>query len=224
MAIRSGGHQVWLILLGSLLLGSCAAVPQPTSQLDADLSRITRLLVGDYFSSADEGVREGRPIYLRIRQVTPPAGQNIAIYSEMRHDGPDGDFYRQLVYLFDESADRPDNRMTAYGVSDKAQAAGLINDPDALARGAFALTPGIAQACYTVWTRNSTGFEGYIDPERCIITGKRGDQRRIESRMSISPDWIGQLERGFSLEGDLLFGDADGKLMIWPRVQPGDRD
>lgn len=36
-----------------------------------DLRALTSLLIGDYFSAADGGVREGRPIYLRIRAIDP---------------------------------------------------------------------------------------------------------------------------------------------------------
>ena len=46
----------------------------------------------------------------------------------------------------------------------------------------------------------------------------------IESRTQITQDAIGQLERGYSLDGDLLFGNADGALYIWPRVIPEPMD
>lgn len=189
--------------------------------LDFELQALTRLMQGDYFSDADGGAREGRPIYQRIRNITPPDGRKHAMYSEMRHDGADGYYYRQLIYLFDEAPDRTENRMQALRVADKDAAAMLIENPDALATGLVETTSAISDTCYTVWEHNTDGFSGWIDPERCIITGKRGDQRRIESRTQIMPAAIGQLERGYSIDGTLLFGTPTDDPYIWPRVEPG---
>ncbi len=188
--------------------------------LDVELQALIRDMKGDYFSDAEGGARDGRPIYQRIRSIVPPNGHRYAMYSEMRHDGPDGDFYRQLIYLFDEAPDRSENRMQALRVSDPDAAAGLIDDPDALADALFETRPGISDDCYTVWTANEAGFSGWIDPERCVITGRRGDQRRIESRTIVTTDAIGQLERGYSLDGELLFGTPTDDPYIWPRVNP----
>lgn len=189
--------------------------------LDVELQALTRLLQGDYFSDADGGAREGRPIYQRIRNITPPDGRSHAMYSEMRHDGPNGDYYRQLIYLFDEAPDRTENRMQALRVAAPEVAATLIEAPDALATGIVETTSAISDTCYTVWEQNADGFSGWIDPQRCVITGKRGDQRRIESRTQIMLSAIGQLERGFSIEGTLLFGTPTDDPYIWPRVEPG---
>ncbi|MEL6415106.1 MAG: CpcT/CpeT family chromophore lyase [Pseudomonadota bacterium] len=185
---------------------------------DIELQEITRLLSGDYFSDADGGARQGRPIYMRVRNITPPIGRRHAMYAEMRHDGPNGDHYRQLIYLFDESADRTENQMQAYRVADKASAASLLEDPNGYAEGLVETTAPLSDDCYTVWAPIETGYTSWIDPERCIITGRRGDQRRIESRTEITPTHIGQLERGYSLDRELLFGNPDGDLYIWPRV------
>ena len=188
--------------------------------LDVELQEITRLMSGDYFSDADGGAREGRPIYMRVRNITPPIGRRHAVYAEMRHDGPDGEYYRQLIYLFDESPDRSENQMQAYRVADKAAAGKLIENPSAYADGAVETTSPLSGACYTVWSATETGYSSWIDPERCVITGRRGDQRRIESRTEFAQGAIGQLERGYSLEWELLFGNPDGDMYIWPRVTP----
>jgi|GEM_PF-2294570 len=194
------------------------------SQLDVELQDITRLLSGDYFSDAEGGAREGRPIYMRVRNITPPIGTRHAMYAEMRHDGPDGEFYRQLIYLFDEDPDRDENRMQAYRVADKELAAMLIDDRSGFATGKVETTAPLSDECYTVWSRIDDGFTSWIDPDRCVITGRRGDQRRIESRTEVTSGAIGQLERGYSLERELLFGNATGELYIWPRVNPNTDD
>lgn len=190
------------------------------SALDVELQALTRLLQGDYFSDAEGGAREGRSIYQRIRNITPPAGKRHAMYSEMRHDGPDGEHYRQLIYLFDEATGRTENRMQALRVADQDIAAKLIDDPDAFASGLVETTSAISDTCYTVWEQIAEGYSGWIDPQRCVITGKRGDQRRIEARTRITSDSIGQLERGFSIDGTLLFGTPTDDPYIWPRIEP----
>ncbi|MEL6691798.1 MAG: CpcT/CpeT family chromophore lyase, partial [Pseudomonadota bacterium] len=101
---------------------------------------------------------------------------------------------------------------------DKASAASLLEDPNGYAEGLVETTAPLSDDCYTVWAPIETGYTSWIDPERCIITGRRGDQRRIESRTEITPTHIGQLERGYSLDRELLFGNPDGDLYIWPRV------
>ncbi len=194
------------------------------SQLDVELQEIARLMSGDYFSDAEGGAREGRPIYMRVRNITPPIGKRHAMYAEMRHDGPDGDFYRQLIYLFDEAGARKENQMQAFRVADKELAATLIDDPTAFADGRVEITSPLSDDCYTVWSRTEDGYSSWIDPERCVITGRRGDQRRIESRTDITKDAIAQLERGYSLDRELLFGNATGEPYIWPRVSPGELD
>lgn len=216
----------WAALTGLIFAlgfaGCSTSSDMDESGLDRDLIEITSLLSGDYFSNADGGAREGRPIYMRVRNITPPIGRRYAMYAEMRHDGPDGDHYRQLIYLFDESADRTENRMQAYRVADKAIAATLIDAPDGYAEGRVEVTTSLSDACYMVWTPTDAGYASWLDPERCIITGKRGDQRRIESRTEITRTHIGQLERGYTIERELLFGNADGDLYIWPRVDPSE--
>jgi hypothetical protein len=194
------------------------------SDLDVELQEITRLLSGDYFSAAEGGAREGRPIYMRVRNIVPPLGQRHAMYAEMRHDGPDGPHYRQLIYVFDESDTRTENRMQAYRVADSDAAATLIADRSGFADGTVQATAPLSDDCYTSWQRNGTGYSSWIDPDRCIITGKRGDQRRIESRTEISQAAIGQLERGYTIEGELLFGNPTGDLYIWPRMNPAQTD
>jgi hypothetical protein len=206
-----------LILLPGLLVGCAAMLPARDSR-DVELQRLAAMLVGDYFSGADGGVREGRPIYLRIRRIDAPAGQALALYAEMRHDGANGELYRQRLYLFDEAPGRAGNAMRALGFADSAAATRLIEDPAALRRDALRTTEIMAGGCAMSWRVDGAGFTGRVDPSTCEITGKRGDRRRIESITHISADSISQLERGFDLDGRLLFGNAGDELYVWPRV------
>lgn len=202
-------------------LAACAheQVAEPTD-LNDQLNEITALLEGDYFSDAEGGAREGRPIYMRVRNITPPTGKRHAMYAEMRHDGPDGDHYRQLIYLFDEATDRTENQMQAYRIKDAEAGAELLQNQDGYADGLVETADPLSEDCYLVWSKTEAGYASWLDPERCVITGKRGDQRRIESRTEITETHIGQLERGYSHERELLFGNPDGDLYIWPRVEP----
>ena len=75
------------IPLIAVILGVSAFAPLSYAE-ESPLQGLTRLLVGDYFSAADGGVKEGRPIYMRIRSIQSPVPNKVALYAEMRHDGP----------------------------------------------------------------------------------------------------------------------------------------
>lgn len=202
-----------LCLMGMAACATPTVAPAPHLQLIA-------LLAGDYASMPSDGAREGRAIYMRARPVAGPDGASLALYMELRHDGPEGEFYRQRLYVF-APIDREDRIvMRALSFADPAAAAALITSPDLVGSGKIktvgsALGPG----CDTVWRRDGDGFLGVVDPALCLITGKRGDQRRIEAVTRIAAGAIEQLERGFDLDGNLLFGDATGARAIWPRVR-----
>ncbi|MGA1424504.1 MAG: CpcT/CpeT family chromophore lyase [Steroidobacteraceae bacterium] len=185
---------------------------------DSSLHDLTRLLVGDFFSAADGGVKEGRPIYMRVRAIQAPMPNRIALYAEMRHDGPDGELYRQRAYLFDAASTVP-IVMQALTFDDQSDAAALANDPSAWVNQNLVTKPALVEGCDTRWIRDGEGFVGSVDPATCIITGKRGDRRRIESKTLITTQSVGQLERGYDIDGKLLFGNAGGELYIWPRVR-----
>ena len=205
-----------LLLPLSSSLAGCAATPHRGGD---GLRELTRLMVGDYFSALDTGVKEGRPVYMRMRAIESPVPGTAAVYSEMRHDGPQGEFYRQRVYLFDTAAGAP-LVSRALSFDDRDAAAGLASDPTLWVKNGLKTHDALPAGCEVRWTRQAEGFLGTVDPAACLITGKRGDQRRIESKTLITAKSIGQLERGYDLEGKLLFGGADGKLNTWPRVDP----
>lgn len=202
----------------SLLLGMCACAPVSVAAEQSALQDLTQLLIGDYFSAADGGVKEGRPIYMRIRSIQSPMPDKIALYAEMRHDSADGELYRQRAYLFDITATDP-IVMQALIFDDPAAAASLVNDPAVWVRSNLTTKIALVEGCDARWIRDADGFLGTVDPTTCVITGKRGDQRRIESQTKITRKFVGQLERGYDISGKLLFGNADGELYIWPRVR-----
>jgi len=212
--------------LGGCLAGPPAGAPAggdtaAAESRDAELRRLADLLVGDYFSAAAGGVREGRPIYMRIRRIEPPPGQALALYAEMRHDDVRGELYRQRLYLFDEAPGRERNIMRALSFEDGAAASRLVEDPAALRRDGLRTTDPLGAGCNTTWRADGTAFVGRVEPAACEITGRRGDRRRIESITRIAAGSIGQLERGFDLEGRLLFGNPTDELYVWPRVAAG---
>lgn len=218
----------WIMLSGAL--SGCfaglpaggppgGATPAPESR-DAELLRLADLLVGDYFSAVEGGVREGRPIYMRIRRIEPPPGEALALYAEMRHDDARGELYRQRLYLFDHTPGRERNTMRALSFQDGAAAARLIEDPAALRREGLRTTNSLGTGCDTTWRADGAAFTGRVNPATCEIIGRRGDRRRIESITRIAAGSIGQLERGFDLEGRLLFGNPTDDLYVWPRVFP----
>ena len=200
-------------LIGVLSISSGVARAEDSSVQD-----LTRLMVGDFFSAADGGVKEGRPIYMRVRAIQSPMPSRIALYAEMRHDGPSGELYRQRAYLFDVNSTVP-IVMQALTFDDTSAAAALVDDPSVWVKQTLATKPALVDGCDTRWVRDGEGFIGSVDPATCIITGKRGDRRRIESKTVITMKSVGQLERGYDIDGKLLFGNAGGELYIWPRVR-----
>lgn len=216
MAVRDLSAWRAIAVLAALACWAPLAAAEPPD-LDAELQRLTTLLAGDFLSAPDGGAREGRPLHLRIRPVDPPAGRRFALYAEMRHDDADGELYRQRLYLFDESPDRGANLMQSLAFEDGATATRLVDEPTLVAQGLLALKPPMAAGCDTVWSADRDAFVGRVDPATCVITGKRGDQRRIESVTRIEAGSIGQLERGYDLDGRQLFGNPTDALHSWPR-------
>jgi CpeT/CpcT family (DUF1001) len=209
-------HFTWAVIALLSLVG-CADTPREPDRND-DLGELSGLLVGDYFSAADGGVREGRPIYMRIRSIDSPLKGSVALFAEMRHDGREGELYRQRVYLFDRGQAVPIT-MRALVFDDPVAASGLVDDPTLWVRKGLSTRPALPDGCDTRWIRQHSGFLGSVDPATCVITGKRGDQRRIESKTLITPESIGQLERGFDMDGKLLFGQSKDEFYVWPRMR-----
>ena len=185
---------------------------------DQELTELVALYIGSYLSRPDQGARDARPILMRVAAVSPPAGHGWALYSEMRHDGIDGEIYRQNLLLFDEAPERTGNTMTSLGFTDREAAAALIDDPGLLAAGQLSTVEALGPGCTMSFKREGEGFFGRIDPKTCVITGKRGEARHIEAQTLLRRDAIEQLERGYSADGQLLFGNKDGIRYVWPRI------
>ncbi|MFZ1625144.1 MAG: CpcT/CpeT family chromophore lyase [Gammaproteobacteria bacterium] len=199
-----------------------ADTPSVASPADQELKELIGLYIGTYLSAPDEGARDARPILLRVVAIDPPAGYSRALYSEMRHDGVGGDIYRQSLLVFDESPERRGNTMTSLAFTDRQAAAELIRDPGLLAAGHLSTAAALAPGCTTHFIREGAGFFGRIDPATCVITGKRGDIRHIESQTLLRRNAIEQLERGYNDKGQLLFGNKDGVRYVWPRIDTAD--
>jgi hypothetical protein len=201
-----------------LCTGASAADKAPlASPADQELAELIALYIGTYLSPPDEGVRDARPILLRVVEVSPPPGYRRALYSEMRHDGANGDIYRQNLLVFDENPGRTGNTMTSLSFTDRQAAAALIQDPGLLATGRLSTTEALGPGCTMSFRREGEGYFGRIAPESCVITGKRGDVRHIEAQTLLRRDAIEQLERGFGADGQLLFGNRDGVRYVWPK-------
>jgi len=209
-----------LVLESAVVLGQEVSIPQ--SVLDAQLADLVELYEGTYRSNPEDGVREASPILLRVLRVAPPPGRRYALYAEMRHDGEQGDIYRQRLLVFDESPDRAGNSMSALSFSDPQAAAALIADPGLVAEGKVTTRPALGPGCDMRFApAGGEGFLGRIEPGECVVTGKRGDRRRIEGETLLRPDAIEQLERGYDADMKLLFGNPDGTRYVWPRVPEG---
>lgn len=215
------------ILFITLVLGTATAAadtPQAPGAADKELKEILALYVGSYRSRPDQGARGGRPIFLRVVAVGPPPGHTHALYAEMRHDSADGELYRQNLLLFDENPARSGNSATSLSFPDREAAASLVRQPDLVATGRLSTVPSLGPGCDMRFTREGSGYLGRIDPATCVITGKRGDTRRIEAQTLLRKDAVETLERGYSADGKLLFGNPDEVRYVWPRIGAGGGD
>lgn len=211
-----------IALCGIPLACNGADAPAAAGSADQELTELIALYVGTYLSPADEGARESRPIHLRVLAVKPPPGRARALYSEMRHDGPDGELYRQSLLVFDETPGRAGNTMTSLSFSDRQAATALVDDPGLVAAGRLETRVALGTGCTMHFRREGEGFLGRIDPATCVITGKRGDTRHIEAQTFLRRDAIEQLERGYGADGQLLFGNPEGIRYVWPRIDAAD--
>lgn len=215
------------ILFITLVLGTAtvaADTPPAAGAADQELKELLALYVGTYLSRPDEGARSERPIFLRVVAVDPPPGHRHALYAEMRHDGADGELYRQNLVLFDEDPARSGNSATSLAFTDREAAAALVRQPDLVATGRLQTVPALGPGCDMHFRREGNGYLGRIDPATCVITGKRGDQRHIEAQTLLRQDAIEQLERGYDADGKLLFGNPGGVRYVWPRIGAGGVD
>lgn len=213
-----------VVLVITLVLGMAAAAadtPQVAGTADQELNELIALYVGSYLSKPNEGARDGRPIFLHVVAVDPPPGHSHALYAEMRHDSADGELYRQNLLLFDEDPARSVNSAASLAFSDREAAAALVLQPDLVATGRLHTVPALGPGCDMQFKREGSGYLGRIDPATCVITGKRGDIRRIEAQTLLRRDAIEQLERGYSADGKLMFGNPDGVRYVWPRIGAG---
>ena len=205
-------------LLAGQLTPAGDAPARTVAQPDQELASLFKLYAGSYLSPPEEGVRESRPILLRVVAVQPPPGHGRALYSEMRHDGPDGELYRQNLLVFAESPDGQGYTMTALNFSDREAATGLLTNPALLVSAGLSTTPGLGPGCTMAFRRQGDGFFGRIDPDNCVITSRNGETRHIEAETFLREDAIEQLERGYTPDGRLLFGNPDGVRYVWPRL------
>jgi hypothetical protein len=209
-----------LCLFAGALSSGCATTPAAPKGVADQRAALAALLVGTYQSKPEEGARAGSPILQVIVRVEPPEGQIAALYSEMRHDGPNGPIYRQSLFVFGHSADEAGGLvMTALGFADPRAAEALKADPRLVRLGQLALTQGLGPGCTMLWRPDGDGYVGRIDPQGCEITGRRGDRRRIEAITRIGPKAIEHAEYGYDLAGNLLFGGPTGKRFVWPRLK-----
>ena len=213
------------LLITALVLSTtanAADTPQVTSPADQELAELIALYIGTYLSRPDQGARDARPILMRVTAIEPPPGHRQALYMEMRHDGADGDIYRQSLLLFDETPGRTGNTVTSLAFADREAATGLLSNPGLLAAGRLSTVAALAPGCTMHFKREGEGFFGRIDPKTCVIAGKRGDIRHIEAEAFLQRDAIEQLERGYGPDGQLLFGNPDGVRYVWPRIDMAD--
>jgi hypothetical protein len=190
-----------------LALAACESRPPAAPASQGAAARLAEAMTGRFATLPDDPDND----YAETRRRVERDGA-AWVFSELR-TGPDRTLYRQRLFAL---TNEPDGRVrsTAHAFSDDAAArlaAGAmpesLSDQDLLP--AFTALDGAS--CDMIWTRLPDGiWTGTISPEACRIVSPRRGEIGLEAESRLGPDSLFQTERGFSAEGEQLFGTPPG--------------
>jgi hypothetical protein len=205
-----------LALLG--LLSACAG-QQKTASFETLKTQLIAAYVGEFRSGPAAAIAsDPRAIIMQSREVLT-AESEPALFVELRYDDAEKTLYRQRMYVFSAGEVAGEITMRALAFADPEQAALLMQQPRYLLSAALQVTEPLGPGCAMRWQKSAEAWTGNISPERCLITGKRGNQLRIEAITILRADAIGQLERGFDMQGKRTFGSDGAQLNWWRRTR-----
>lgn len=182
---------------------------------------LARMLDGAWDNAAQIEA-EGDPSrpHLHVRHEILPGGafEGVPLYAELRVGGPDGDVYRQRVYVISPAPGGRDMDMAVYELA----------EPDAFAGAESERLEGLTQAdlvrfdpgCDFRWVQFGWGWQGEIEDEACIRTSSRsGRDMIIGAEFTIRADQFTHTETGrYADDGEVVFGPPGGVPNIYDRV------
>jgi reactive intermediate/imine deaminase len=184
----------------------------PASPAKSLAAAMSRPFVAPEPSSSGEVLSDFRP---RIA----PLGEGQWVYLQRnRGDVP----YRQRVL---QLLDNPDGSVTqiAWSLSAPEAFTDAPSQPDVLkSLEPSMLVATFSEGCSQEW-RYTVGPEpawtGVVNPETCVIMSeRRGVEIRIGAEAKITPEGMFEAERGFSLEGEQIWGTPEGEYALIMRA------
>jgi hypothetical protein len=203
----------------SLLVAlALAAQPAPA----ADPETLANMLAGTWDNAAQIEAENtpARPhLHVRHDVLSAPGLEGAALYAELRVGGPEGEVYRQRIYVLSPAGDGPDLAMAVYEFADPAafaDASGAALDAitsDDLVR----FDPG----CDFSWHATEAGWTGAIEDGACVRTSRRsGRDMVIGAEFTIAEDLFTHSESGrYADTGEAVFGPPDGTPNMYDRVE-----
>lgn len=157
------------------LTGCVSTAPAAPSALDQELADLLQVLPGKYagqapdMSSATAGLTD---IYHKLTRIEAPQFGEEVLYYQLSNEGPDGAAMQMKIFVFDLSAERTSNRMSAYVFAPGQAEGNLEQDPERLA----AITPDqlmdFPAECAFKWAATEEGFLGEVKAEDCAFQGQ----------------------------------------------------
>lgn len=189
----------------------CLAACSHMSPAGSEIAELAGLMVGDFETAPD--VAESRFVDQRRRLAA--LGDGEWVYMQL-NSGPDGRLYRQRVLQLTRERDGVVRQRT-YRLTADGDRRDLIADPErlaALTRGDLDMSADMD--CANFWRRGSGDsiwlWQGRVDPGKCIIFSERRQARiAIGAEAYLKHDALWLAERGFDLEGQLLWGSPLGE-------------
>ena len=201
------------LILAALLAAHPAAPPHPAELAD--------MLAGSWDNAAQIEA-EGDPArpHLHVRHETLGGGAfaGVPVYAELRVGGPQGEVYRQRVYVISPAPGGYDMEMAVYELQDPQRFAGASGEAlssisrDDLAR----FDPG----CDFLWRQTARGWDGAIEDGACVRTSARsGRDLIINAEFTIRDAVFTHAESGrYADGGDAVFGPPGGEPNVYDRV------
>ena len=200
------------LVLSAILAAHPVPPPHP--------AELAEMLIGRWDTAAQAAQDDtDRPhLFLRHVSVDSAAFPGVPLYAELRLGGPEGEIYRQRVYVIAPASGGYDMEMRVYELADPDAYAGAGPEaftglePDDVVR----FDPG----CDPLWRLTAGGWDGAIEDGTCVRPSQRsGRELIITARFSIRPDVYTHSESGrYADTGEPVFGPPAGVPNRYDRV------
>lgn len=205
-------------MLTPILIALSFAHPDVPPPHPGDLAQ---MLEGRW-DNAEQIESEGDPArpHLHVRHEILGGGafEGVPLYAEMRTGGPDGEIYRQRVYVIRPAPGGRDMDMAVYELAEPAAYAGASGAAleDLTEADLIRFDPG----CDFRWFEFSWGWKGNIEDGACVRTSTRsGREMIIGAEFTIRIDQFTHTENGrYADDGETAFGPPNNVANMYERA------